>query len=263
MIDFLKAEETFRHYLKNFNTSKGPIRLKIIHTYGVVDCSEFVSKDLDLDRQDIQLAKVIALLHDIGRFEQAESFSDYRDYKTTDHAELGVEILKNNDFIRDFIEDDSFDEIIFEAISNHNKLQIESGLKSQKLLHCKIIRDADKMDNFRVKANDSFEDIFGSSREKLENSIITDKIFNDFMSSKLIVTSERETDMDCWVSYIAFLFDFNFIAPFKFIKDNSYISKLVDRIDYKNKETEVRMEKIREHAQEFVDKKLQNAGRGS
>ncbi|WP_216649420.1 hypothetical protein, partial [Shigella sonnei] len=34
------------------------------------------------------------------------------------------------------------------AIKNHNKFRIQEGLNEQELLHCKIVRDADKTDIF-------------------------------------------------------------------------------------------------------------------
>ena len=135
-------------------------------------------------------------------------------------------------------------------------MQIEDGLNEKELLHAKIIRDADKTDNFRVKANDRFEDIFNSSKEKLENDIITEKIYNDFMGNKIIISKERETDMDCWVSFIAFIFDYNFSSGLKYIKEKDYINILVDRIDYKIKDTKNKMEEIRKHAINYIDNKL-------
>lgn len=256
MINFSKAQKEFKQYLNSYDLADGMIKLKVRHTYGVVSLSEYIAKDLKLSDEDIELAKLIALLHDIARFEQAKEFGDYRDYKNVDHADLAVKILFEDNLIRNFIEEDKYDSIILKSIKNHNKLQIEDGLNEKELLHAKIIRDADKTDNFRVKANDRFEDIFNSSKEKLENDIITEKIYNDFMSNKIIISKERETDMDCWVSYIAFIFDYNFSSGLKYIKEKDYINILVDRIDYKIKDTKNKMEEIRKHAINYIDNKL-------
>lgn len=256
MIDFNNAKKEFKNYLSNYDLNDRMIQLKIRHTYGVVSLSEYIAKDLNLTDEDIELAKLIALLHDIARFEQANEFGDYRDYKNVDHADLAVRILFEDNLIRKFIQYTKYDSIILKAIKNHNKLEIENGLNEKELLHSKIIRDADKTDNFRVKANDSFEDILNSSKEKLENSIITEKIYNDFMNSKIIVNKERKTDMDCWVSYIAFIFDYNFLSGLKYIKEKNYINIIVNRIDYKIMDTKNKMEKVRIHAIDYINKKL-------
>lgn len=256
MINFKKALKEFQEYLKDYDLNLGMIQLKVRHTYGVVALSEYIANDLKLSEEDVELAKLIALLHDIARFEQAKEFGDYRDYKTFDHAELAVKILFEDNLIRKFIADDKYDNIILKAIKNHNKLAIEDELNEKEFLHAQIIRDADKTDNFRVKANDKFEDIFNSSIEKLENDTISEKIYNDFMNNKIIISSERVTDMDCWVSYIAFIFDYNFNSGLKYIKEKDYINILVDRIDYKVKDTKDKMENIRNHALQFIDKKI-------
>jgi len=256
MLDFNKAKRAFQDYLKQYDLTDGKIKLKIRHTFGVITLSEYIAKDLNLKEEDIELAKIIALLHDIGRFEQIKVFDDFRDYETLDHAELGIKILFEDNLIRNFIEEDTYDNIILKAIKNHNKLNIEENLNEQELLHAKIIRDADKTDNFRVKANDNFEDIFNSSKEKLEKSTISDKIYNDFMNNKIIISSERITDMDHWVSYLAFIFDYNFNSGLKYIKEKNYINVLVDRIDYKKEDTKIKMETIRKHAIDYIDNKL-------
>ena len=133
----------------------------------------------------------------------------------------------------------------------------ENNLNDEELLHAKIIRDADKTDNFRVKATDDFGDIIdNASKEILENDIISDEIFNNFMDSKIIVRENRKTYMDFWVSYIAFIFDFNFKAGLKYIEEKDYINKIVNRLDYKNTDTRGKMEKIQKHAMQYIENRL-------
>ena len=116
MIDFKKAQKEFKQYLNSYDLADGMIKLKVRHTYGVVSLSEYIAKDLKLSDEDIELAKLIALLHDIARFEQAKEFGDYRDYKNVDHADLAVKILFEDNLIRSFIEEDKYDSIILKSI---------------------------------------------------------------------------------------------------------------------------------------------------
>lgn len=256
-MDFKHATIAFNKYLKNFDSQYGKITLKIRHTYGVVEASEYISRKLNLSDEDIELAKLIALLHDIGRFEQIRISDSFIDNKDMDHAVLGNDILFKNNFIREFIEDDKYDGIISKAILNHNKLHIEDGLNEKELLHAKIIRDADKIDNFRVKANDDFENIIdNSSREILENDVISDNIYNDLLNNKVIVREDRVTYMDFWVSYIAFIYDFNYKFGLEYIKEMDYINLTINRLDYKNIETKQRMENIKKHALEYIENSL-------
>lgn len=257
MIDFEQAKIAFKQYIQDYDVEYGKIELKIRHTYGVVEASEYIARKLLLSQEDIELAKLIALLHDIGRFEQIKSFDCFIDSKTTDHAILGNNILFENNLIRNFVKEQQYDTIISKSILNHNKLRIENNLKDRELLHAKIIRDADKIDNFRVKATDDFENIIdNANREILENDVISDKVFHNFMDSKVIVREDRKTYMDFWVSYIAFLFDFNFTSGLAYIKEMDYINKVIDRLDYKNKDTKQKMEIIKKHAIRYMEDKL-------
>lgn len=257
MIDFEQASIAFKEYLKDFNLEYGKNELKVRHTYGVVNASEYISKKLLLDDEDIELAKLIALLHDIGRFEQIKNFDCFIDNKTADHAILGNEILFKNNLIRKFIKDEQYDNIISIAILNHNRLAIQNNLSDKELLHAKIIRDADKIDNFRVKATDDFENIIdNASKEILENDTISDKIFNNFMNDKVIVRDDRKTYMDFWVSYIAFIYDFNYLYGLEYIYEKNYINTIVDRLEYKNIDTKQKMQKIKEHALKYIENKI-------
>ena len=112
--------------------------------------SEYIATNLGLTEEEIQVAKLIALLHDIGRFEQVKLTEGFIDNNHFDHADYGAEILFKGNMIRKFIDENKYDEIIKKAIYNHNKLKIEKDLDEKQKLHCQIIRDADKLDNFRA-----------------------------------------------------------------------------------------------------------------
>ena len=117
--------------------------------------------------------------------------------------------------------------------------------------------DADKTDNFRVKAEEDFENIIdNASKDILENDIISENIFNDFMKSKIIVRKDRKTYMDFWVSYIAFIFDYNYKYGLEYIKEKNYINIIIDRLGYKNEDTRNKMKMIRNHTIEFIDNNI-------
>ena len=176
MIDYDKALHAFQTYVKNYDANDGKVRLKIVHTMKVAELSEMIARGIGMDEENVQLAKVIGLLHDIGRFEQLRRFHDFRDYLTVDHAQLGVEILKENHLIRSFVEDEKYDDTIFQAISNHNKYAIADGLNKNTLTHAKIIRDADKTDIFRVHIEDPVDDFLFIKKDEIKQSKISKEI---------------------------------------------------------------------------------------
>ena len=258
MINLRKAQESFKKYLKDYDIEDGNIKLKIKHTYEVVNKSEYISKELGLNQENIELAKLIALLHDIGRFEQVKQTSDFLDGKDFDHANYGIKVLFEDNLIRKFIEDNQYDNIIKKAIYNHNKYKIEENLNNAELLHSKIIRDADKLDNFRVKETEHFSNIFPSkyNPKTINFESISPKVYNDFMSQKCIKLEDRQTQIDFWVCVIAFIFDLNFDISLKYVKENDYIDILIDRIEYKNNDTKQKMEDIRKCAKEYLERSI-------
>lgn len=252
------AIEKFKKYAQQFKVTDNKVNIKVTHTMGVVKVSEYIARKLNLNEEDIELAKLIGLLHDIGRFEQAVRYDNYDDYDTIDHAELGVEILFKNGFIREFIDTDKYDNIIEKAIRNHNKFEIEDGLDERELLFAKIIRDADKTDNFEVKQYQDFESLFKASEQEVQEEKITDDVWNEFLQERTIISSHRVTNMDKWLSYIAWIYDYNFFPGLQYLKENDCINKVIDRLDYKNEVTKERMECAREKANRYINEKLVN-----
>ena len=157
MIDIIKAETVFKEYLKKYDVTDPKIALKITHTYEVLNSAKYIAKKLDLSKEDYDLACLIALLHDIGRFEQLKEYDSYDDTIGLNHAEFGIKLLFEENYIRKFVEEKDFDEIIYKAILNHNKYKVDYvGFSDREIMHAKLIRDADKLDNFRVKEKESF-----------------------------------------------------------------------------------------------------------
>ena len=258
MIDTEYAIKSFEKYVSNYDTENEKVKLKIVHTYGVMDLSEYIAKELILSEEDIKLAKLIGLLHDIGRFEQLKKFDNFYDsLNNVDHAKMGVEILfDNNNFIREFIVDDKYDNLIFKAIINHNKYKIEDGLDDKELLYAKIIRDADKTDNFRVKEQENVKSIFDFDKKQLEEGCISEEIYNEFMNNEVVLYSKRKTSLDIWVSHLAYIFDYNFNPGLKYIYENDYINKIVNKLEIKKESTKIQIENIRKHSNEYLKQKL-------
>ncbi len=249
MVDFLKAENEMKKYVSEFDLNNENIKRKIKHTYSVVNTSEMLAKGLNLEVEDIELAKLIALLHDIGRFEQLKRYNSYLDYLTVDHGDLGAQILLENDYIRKFIETDKYDDIIIKAIKNHNKYEInEKDFNERELLHAKLIRDSDKIDNFYIKIN---RDVILTDED-----IISEKVFDCVKNKRKVLNSDRKSELDIRVSIIGWIYDLNFNCSFELVKKENLIDKLFSTIKNANSETKEQLEELRKIGNEYVDEKL-------
>ena len=119
--------EVFNEYVSNYDMNNLKIKLKYDHSIRVMELSLKYARLLGFSEEDINLAYIIGLLHDIGRFEQAKRFDSYVDLETIDHADLGCEILFGENVIQKFDINEKYYEIIKKAITNHNKHEIELG----------------------------------------------------------------------------------------------------------------------------------------
>ena len=121
--DFDVAKATFEAYLDEYDRADDKIHLKIVHTYGVVDAAEDIARRMGLGEEDVQLAKVIGLLHDIGRFEQIKRFDSFEP-GTMEHAAYGAQLLFGPEkMIRRFVKDDRFDQ----TVSRYTEFYSNSG----------------------------------------------------------------------------------------------------------------------------------------
>ncbi len=153
MINLEKCKDEFIKYTEQFDLEEIKLKRKQLHSLRVMQISNMIAKSLDLTEEEIQIATLIGLLHDVGRFAQYKKYKTFQDSKSIDHADLGVEILQENDYIKKFLQDEIWIDTILIAIKNHNKYKIEKGLNKKKEIFCKIIRDADKADIMFEGAN--------------------------------------------------------------------------------------------------------------
>ena len=54
-MDFEQAKQAFELYLNGYDRKDEKVYLKIVHTYGVVDCSEEIARRMGLGEEDIFL----------------------------------------------------------------------------------------------------------------------------------------------------------------------------------------------------------------
>ena len=240
-----RALGAFRKYVDGYHTEEEKVRLKIEHTYRVAGLCEEIALSLGLPKEDVDLAWLVGLLHDIGRFEQLKQFGSFND-RLFNHADFGVKVLFEDGMIRQFIKDSQYDLVIQKAIKYHSlySLDVVEGLTERERLHCQIIRDADKLDNFRVKDTERVETLFDTPKEAVEMEEISPVVLAAVRNKKSVVSEERVTHLDCWVSYLAFIFDLNFTASVRWILKRDYLNRNIDRINYKNPQAKKAMEEL-------------------
>ena len=254
-LDYGRAKQVFETYLNGYDRENDKVKLKIIHTYGVVEQSRELAERMSLSEEDTSLAMIIALLHDIGRFEQLKRFDSFEP-GTMDHAAYGVKVLFDEGMIRQFVTGDAWDDIIRTAIAKHSDLILDGIGDERTLLHAKLIRDADKLDNCRVKLVDDLETFMGASAEAIGAQPISPKVRADALAGRCIFSPDRVTQMDYWVSYLVYFYDLNFRESLDIVGENDFVRKICGRVPYSNPETKKTMEKLQEQLIQYVQKGL-------
>ena len=256
MIDITKAKKEFKKYVEKYDINNPKIKLKIAHIERTSEIARKMAESLELSKEDVELAELIGLLHDIGRFEQVKRYGTFVDYLSENHAKLGVDILFKDGLIRNFIEEDRYDRIIELAIINHNRdnKDITKDINDKEKLHIKLIRDSDKTDILYILTFEDEKSVWES--EKLEEEKFTDEIYREFVENHNIIYRNRKTHVDTLVCHFAYAFDFNFNYGLKYVLDNKYYDKLYKRFNFKDKETKNRFENIYNITNSYIKEKL-------
>ena len=257
-IDFKVAKAAFEKYLDEYDRTDDKIHLKIVHTYGVVDAAEDIARRMGLDEEDVQLAKVIGLLHDIGRFEQIKRFDSFEP-GTMEHAVYGAQLLFGPEkMIRRFVKDDRFDSLICTAIEKHSDFKLEGITDERTLLHAKLIRDADKLDNCRVKLEESMETLLGVDEKGVGEGVIAPKVWESCMAKESVLSSDRVSKVDYWISYIAQYYDINFPETYEIMREHDYVKRIMDRVPYALPETQEKMDILAAEMEKYMDERIRN-----
>ncbi len=253
MIDIKKAQEKFINFTKNYDLTERKIKMKQTHSIRVMNVMKKLAEGIGLNQEDIELAKLIGLLHDIGRFDQYTKYKTYKDHLSIDHADLGAEILFSQNQIKEYTEDEKDYEVIKKAIVNHNKYELNTNeLTEREELFCKLIKDADKIDIMY----EGIEIFWKNKEEELEKQEICDEVYKSFLNKKLIKNEMKKSELDKMVGMISFIYDFNFKQSYKYIQKKNFIEKMLNRFNFENEETKRRFEIIQELANKYIENKI-------
>jgi putative nucleotidyltransferase with HDIG domain len=211
----------FKNHVKKYNMKDKRIFYKFYHSFDTMKICVYLAKKLKLNKDDIKLAKELGLLHDIGRFEQIKMYNSMNDKKFKNHGLIGVNILFDENYLKEFNVDPKHYDIIKVAIINHAQNGINNGLSAKELLFCKLIRDADKIAIFKVIdkfLNDS-------------NGEVTEELKNEFYRHLKVNFDYVKTNADDVVKTLSYAFDINYQCSFKYLKQKRILKNLEKKIN--------------------------------
>jgi hypothetical protein len=145
-------ENWFSDFTKSFYSpneeDQRNITLKVEHTRNVRENILLIAEGLSQSKEGIRLAETVALFHDIGRFPQYAKYKTFRDADSVNHGLLGMKTLIKEGVLDRLSEDER--ELILKVVNFHGAFSIPTIFDENTVFFLKMVRDADKVDIFRV-----------------------------------------------------------------------------------------------------------------
>jgi putative nucleotidyltransferase with HDIG domain len=222
----------FTDYVNTFKFNNSELQrnidIKKDHTYRVTEEIINIGSQLGLNEDERNLATIIALLHDIGRFEQFKQYKTFSDNKSENHAELGVRILKKHNIPG--MLDKEIQNIIYCSVRNHNKPSLPEEETETCLFYSRLIRDADKLDILKV-VTDYY--LRASSQENValvlelpDTPGISEEVFKALMNQQSVDMKHVRNVNDIKLLQVGWIYDINFGPTSEIIKSRGYLEKL-------------------------------------
>lgn len=263
-VDREKARRAFDGYVARYDAENPRIKLKIDHTLRVAELCERISASLGLPAEDVDVAWLCGLLHDIGRFEQVRRYDTFSDAASVSHAALGVEVLFGDagagapagagaraselvpagagagaatpGSVRSFVDDDEQDDLIRIAVATHSDFRLPTGLDARTRTLCDVLRDADKIDIMNAVCLEPVEAIFGVSEAQIDASPLSPAVIDAFRARRTVRREERAHPADYVVSFACFVFELVHPESRRIAREQGRVFELLDR-PYTNEDT--------------------------
>lgn len=222
----INLKRKFKEYVNNYDLEDDSIKRKYYHSIRVMNISCYLARKLKLSKDDINLAKIIGLLHDYARFEQWTKYKTFSDLESIDHGDLGVKLLFDNKDIENYLNVEDKYNIVYNAIKYHNKYSYPDNLNEINRIFCNIIRDSDKLDIFGNFANRLLK------LEEIDKEI-TPKIKKDFFNNILIKRKDVKNKNDDIILLLSMIYDINYIVSLKYLDKKRIIWKIYNNLENK------------------------------
>lgn len=226
----------FEKYVQTYNDIDEEgfrnILLKVEHTRKVCENMALLAAEEGLTPEEIRIADAVALLHDVGRFPQFRRWRTFRDSDSDNHARLGIEVLRQQGVLDGLPAEDRL--LIEEAVRFHNLLALPLRFTSPTALYIRLIRDADKLDIWRV-----FLDYFRQPENLRPSAVtlgfpdrpeVTPACIRDLAAGRVIRLDDVQVLNDFKLLQISWVYDLNFRTSYSLLQQRGHIAELAATI---------------------------------
>jgi hypothetical protein len=209
------------------------LRLKHTHTHRVCEETLLLAEPLALDDDQRRIAEVIALFHDVGRFPQFAQYRTYNDSKSVDHGRLAVEVHRREGVLDALRRQER--QWVETAVEHHGRKSLPAGLRGRTLLFAKLIRDADKLDIFRV-ITEKYR-LYRQAPEGFPLEVpfpdppeYSPDVMDAVLNGRLVEYAQLRTLNDMMLCQIGWVHDMNFAASLARLRARGFLDELLDAL---------------------------------
>lgn len=279
-------KKTFQEYTDRYDSTNPKIKLKIDHTYRVADLCEQIAQSLELSAAEVDLAWLSGMLHDVGRFEQLRRYNTFSDAQSIDHARFAVELLYDEGLIADYVPEISTTELVADArtwrsmgganesptaqsedmplsdilqtlriaIGEHSAYRIQKGLDERTRMFCQILRDADKVDIFRVICDTPMEEVYGFQTKDILCSAITPEVMQAFYEHHAVLRKLKKCPADYIVAHGSLTFELVYPESLRIAKEQGYLKQMMS-FQSENPDTAEIFEDLRKDLNDYLEER--------
>lgn len=228
---FHSLSHRFLQYVNSLSATDTRIKahfdLKVWHTFRVVRNIGDIARGEGFGPDVAEMARVIGLLHDIGRFRQFMEYGTFDDSVSINHAEMSVKVVLQEGLSDMFSEDQV--QLITRAILQHNIPAVTDTSDPEVYLHARLLRDADKSDIWKLAAETDV--MYTLDPEKQDGSYtIPDDIRECFVHNRIVRVGMASCLNDYHLLRLAWIFDINFGATFRLLLQKDYASVILAKL---------------------------------
>lgn len=229
-------QKWFAGYCREFDSEDEEVMrnmaLKEKHTYHVCSNILEIGRGESLDTDRMLIAETAALLHDVGRFEQYRQFKTFRDGSSVNHAELGAQIIEDYEVLSPLFPHER--DIIAHSVEFHNAFTIPKKLPEDTKFYLKMVRDADKLDIWRVFteyfALPESERASAAGLDLPDRPECTPEVLEQISKGKMVRLSSVRTLNDFKVMQLSWVYDVNFPTSLKLLVEHGCLTELASTL---------------------------------
>jgi len=225
-----RLEHWFDGYVRSFASDDADlmanIQLKVGHTRRVRAEIVALGRQLGLSGSELALAEIMALLHDVGRFEQLARHHTLSDHRSLDHAELGAKMVEERGLLDGLERRD----LVLRVIAVHNRRSLPMDQDPATSFSSRLLRDADKLDIWHVvTAYYHGEADHPSSAMELglpDTPGFSPPVVEELLARRLVDVRQVGSLNDLKLLQASWIYDVNFASTIAAVRKRGYLERI-------------------------------------